>query len=135
MVRSGYAPGRFDNRLVSHGLGADLPMRGLIDAIRPFSVESGLSRAYRRALSRHGATPQGVFWNSSKSQTSRFAALLGMVSDHAGRRDLSIADIGCGYGPMLDYMQDRPHLLYGLGSLWLMGLGIRAAYLVLWFPA
>ena len=83
-------------------------MRGLIDAIRPFSVESGLSRAYRRALSRHGATPQGVFWNSSKSQTSRFAALLGMVSDHAGRRDLSIADIGCGYGPMLDYMQDRP---------------------------
>lgn len=33
------------------------------------------------------------------------------------------------------YMQDRPYLLYGLGSLWLMGLGIRAAYLVLWFPA
>jgi hypothetical protein len=32
-------------------------------------------------------------------------------------------------------MQDRPYLLYGLGSLWLMGLGIRAAYLVLWFPA
>ena len=23
-------------------------------------------------------------------------------------------------------MRDRPHLLYGLGSLWLMGLGIRA---------
>ena len=33
------------------------------------------------------------------------------------------------------YMQDRLYLLYGLGSLWLMGLGIRAAYLVLWFPA
>ena len=32
-------------------------------------------------------------------------------------------------------MRDRPHLLYGLGSLWLMGLGIRAAYLVLWFPS
>ena len=32
-------------------------------------------------------------------------------------------------------MQGRIHLLYGLGSLWLMGLGIRAAYLVLWFPA
>ena len=26
-------------------------------------------------------------------------------------------------------MKDRPHLLYGLGSLWLMGLGIRAAVL------
>jgi len=83
-------------------------MRGLIDAIWPLSVESGLSRAYRRALSRHGATPQGVFWNSSKSQTTRFAALLGTVADHAGRRNPSIADIGCGYGPMLDYMRDRP---------------------------
>ncbi|MEM9465018.1 MAG: hypothetical protein AAGA90_06580 [Actinomycetota bacterium] len=31
-------------------------------------------------------------------------------------------------------MPGRTHLLYGLGSLWLMGLGIRAAYLVLWFP-
>ena len=83
-------------------------MSGLIDAIWPFSVDSGLSRAYRRALSRHGATPQGVFWNSSKSQTARFAALLGAVADHAGRRNPSIADIGCGYGPMLDYMWDRP---------------------------
>ena len=83
-------------------------MRGLIDAIWPLSVESGLSRAYRRALARHGATPQGVFWNSSKSQAARFAALLGTVADHAGRRNLSIADIGCGYGPMLDYMRDHP---------------------------
>lgn len=27
-------------------------------------------------------------------------------------------------------MRDRPYLLYGLGSLWLMGLGIRAVFLV-----
>lgn len=26
-------------------------------------------------------------------------------------------------------MKDKPYLLYGLGSLWLMGLGIRAAVL------
>ena len=83
-------------------------MSRLIDAIWPFYIESGLSRAYRGALSRHGATPQGVFWNSSKSQAARFAALLGAVADHAGRRNLSIADIGCGYGPMLDYMRDHP---------------------------
>ena len=31
-------------------------------------------------------------------------------------------------------MPDRLFLLSGLSSLWLMGLGIRAAYLVLWFP-
>ena len=27
-------------------------------------------------------------------------------------------------------MPDKPYLLYGLGSLWLMGLGLRAIYLV-----
>ena len=27
-------------------------------------------------------------------------------------------------------MRDKPYLLYGLGSLWLMGLGLRATYLV-----
>lgn len=27
-------------------------------------------------------------------------------------------------------MRDRPYLLYGLGSLWLMGLGVRAMLLV-----
>lgn len=27
-------------------------------------------------------------------------------------------------------MREKPYLLYGLGSLWLMGLGIRAALLV-----
>ena len=30
-------------------------------------------------------------------------------------------------------MPDRPYLLYGFGSLWLMGLGLRAAFLVEWF--
>ena len=83
-------------------------MRGLIDTIWLLYIDLGLNRAYRRALSRHGATPQGVFWNSSKNQAARFAVLLGAVADHAGRRDLSIADIGCGYGPMLDYMRGRP---------------------------
>ena len=27
----------------------------------PFSIESGMIRAYAAALDRHGATPQGVF--------------------------------------------------------------------------
>lgn len=27
-------------------------------------------------------------------------------------------------------MRDRPYLLYGLGSLWMMGLGVRAYFLV-----
>lgn len=87
-------------------------MTGIFSTIWPFSIEAGLNRAYGRALSRHGASPQGVFWNSSKSQRARFAALFDMIAGHttswAGPNARpSVADIGCGYGAMLSYMQDR----------------------------
>ena len=90
-------------------------MTGIFSAIWPFSIEAGLNRAYGRALSRHGATAQGVFWNSPKSQRARFSALLGLVASHAASRAgpdaaPSVADIGCGYGAMLSFMQDRPQI-------------------------
>ena len=98
-------------------------MRGFL----PGSVEAGLNRAYGQSL-RHGATPQAVFWNSRKSQEARFAALLAMVNRDLGakgRRGTApvIADIGCGYGAMLDYMRARP----GLSSWGYQGVDINAA--------
>lgn len=88
-------------------------MTGIFSALWPFSIEAGLNRAYGRALSRHGASPQGVFWNSPKSQKARFAALLAAVAGDAGHRmgpeaTPLIADMGCGYGAMLAYMEGRP---------------------------
>lgn len=85
-------------------------MKAWLTARWPFSIESGATRAYTRGLVRHGPTPQAVFWNSSKSQTTRFAALLAAINRHraeAGDAGVAlpvIADIGCGYGALLDYM-------------------------------
>ena len=81
-------------------------------ALWPFSIEAGMNRAYTAALGRHGASPQGVFWNSAKSQHARFAALLAMIRAaprrvSTGAPPPSIADIGCGYGALYDYMLDR----------------------------
>ena len=103
-------------------------MTGIFSAIWPFSIEAGLNRAYGRALSRHGATAQGVFWNSPKSQRARFSALLGLVASHAASRAgpgaaPSVADIGCGYGAMLSFMQDRPQI----GSWPYLGFDINPA--------
>jgi SAM-dependent methyltransferase len=87
-------------------------MRRRLAASWPFSIETGVIRAYTGALGRHGATPQGVFWNSAASQNARFAALLAMIRAHraetgtAGRLPL-IADIGCGYGALYGYMRSR----------------------------
>ena len=42
-------------------------MSGLIDMVWRFSVESGLNRAYRRALSRHGRGGGGSAWDDGAS--------------------------------------------------------------------
>ena len=78
----------------------------------PFSIDARINRAYAACLGRHGPTPQGVFWNSQKTQSARFAALLAAVSEdqatwqRAGSAPV-IADIGCGYGALLAYMRAR----------------------------
>ena len=46
-----------------------------------------------------GATPQGVDWNSSESQSLRFRLLLNVLEDAAGA---SLNDFGCGYGALAD---------------------------------
>jgi SAM-dependent methyltransferase len=87
-------------------------MRRRLAAFWPFSIEAGVIRAYSSALGRHGATPQGVFWNSAKSQNARFAALLAMIRAHRSQADAAdhpptIADIGCGHGALYGYMRRR----------------------------
>lgn len=59
--------------------------------------------AYRARIRDHGATPPGVVWRSERRQTDRFAVLLDIISESDRLRDLTINDLGCGYGALLDY--------------------------------
>ncbi len=59
---------------------------------------------YTDKISGHGATPQGVDWNSEASQTLRFDQLLRVVGMREG---FSLIDYGCGYGALLEYMTPR----------------------------
>lgn len=68
------------------------------------SYERQLNRAYRNRLASKGSTAQGVFWRSQSSQFARFDALLSLVHQLRARKPVSIADIGCGYGAMLDFI-------------------------------
>ena len=66
--------------------------------------ERQLNRAYRDRLAKKGNTAQGVFWRSKSSQFARFDALLSLVHQLRGYQPTTIADIGCGYGAMLDFI-------------------------------
>ena len=66
--------------------------------------ELQLNRAYRDRLASKGRTAQGVFWRSQSSQFARFEALLSLVHQLRGYQPTTIADIGCGYGALLDFI-------------------------------
>ena len=100
----GCLPARLDaGKLTSYqpypNLESDL-LRRLLFA----SYERQLNRAYRDRLASKGNTAQGVFWRSQSSQYARFDALLSLVHQLRGYQPTSIADIGCGYGAMLDFI-------------------------------
>jgi SAM-dependent methyltransferase len=58
---------------------------------------------YSERLREHGASAQGVDWNSAESQRLRFQQLLRICDE---RPDFSLNDIGCGYGALFDHLSD-----------------------------
>ena len=67
-------------------------------------LEQRINRAYGDRLAQRGTTAAGVFWRSEASQSARFKALLSLVQKAAPNRPVSLADIGCGYGALRDYI-------------------------------
>ena len=59
---------------------------------------------YSRKLALHGETPNGVDWNGEQGQVLRFAQLCKVIADE---QPFSIADLGCGYGALVDYLKGR----------------------------
>jgi SAM-dependent methyltransferase len=64
----------------------------------------GVTRYYTARFEAHGATPQGVDWNSGESQRKRFDQCARLWE---GRTRFSLNDFGCGYGALLDYLVER----------------------------
>ena len=60
-----------------------------------------------------------IYQNTEDVEAARFHQLYGFAA---------FASVGIIYAYRSE-MRERPYLLYGLGSLWLMGLGLRAATL------
>lgn len=63
-----------------------------------------IAQYYTDKLQRFGSEPRGVDWNGSEGQILRFAQLCKVLD-----RDIkfSVADIGCGYGALLDFLESQ----------------------------
>ena len=61
--------------------------------------------AYESQFLLYGALPEGVHWVGSKRQSLRFQLLLKTILDHSNIGEKSIADVGCGYGALAEYIK------------------------------
>ena len=66
-------------------------------------TEQLLQSHYKKAILKHGDTPEGAQWSSKETQEKRFEILLD-IEDIKGS---SVLDFGCGTGAMLDYLNKR----------------------------
>ena len=72
------------------------------------ALERKLKRAYRDQLAALGPNPKGVFWRNESTQIARFNALLNLVATVTPVTNPVLADVGCGYGAMLNFIQKTP---------------------------
>jgi len=81
--------------------------------------EHSISSAYTQRFKRKGASAEGVFWASKITQIARFEHALSQLSMIFGKSNsYQLADIGCGYGALYDFIRATPryHLIdyYGI---------------------
>ena len=71
------------------------------------AIRQAIGRYYEDRLSQFGPTPRGVDWNSAESQALRFDKLLELLvaSPHQDDPAVSLLDVGCGYGALLDHLK------------------------------
>ncbi len=62
---------------------------------------------YRENIQTYGVTPQGVAWDSARTQRRRFAVLAAQLGD---LRDSTLVDAGCGFGDFNLYLKERGNL-------------------------
>jgi SAM-dependent methyltransferase len=63
---------------------------------------------YAAALKKHGQTPQGVHWNSARSQRRRFEILARFLPRNLSR--YTLVDAGCGFGDFYTFLEHRGNL-------------------------
>ena len=90
------------------------------DSALVHDVRAQVAAYYSGKIARHGVTPMGVDWSCAPTQQLRFVQLL-KVCDFS--RPFSLNDVGCGYGALLQYLDDR-HATTGIDYL---GIDLSAA--------
>lgn len=78
----------------------------MLKALKSLHFRRLIRGVYTQRFKKFGRQPSGIYWTSKERQFSRFAIIIQQVASAAPQGTISIADIGCGYGAMVDYLQE-----------------------------
>ncbi|NVK20220.1 MAG: class I SAM-dependent methyltransferase [Methylocystaceae bacterium] len=67
-----------------------------------------IATGYAMQFQEKGATHEGVLWASEEDQKKRFQMLLAPVERDFSGQDISINDLGCGYGAFFHFIKNHP---------------------------
>lgn len=73
------------------------------------ALEYSINRAYKSRLKQCGQNAEGVFWRNKYTQIARFETLLRITKEASPNPKIMIADVGCGYGAMLNFIEQSAY--------------------------
>ncbi|MDB4197646.1 class I SAM-dependent methyltransferase [Ascidiaceihabitans sp.] len=71
------------------------------------SFDNDLENKYSRRFKKYGATAEGSYWISKARQELRFEIMIKEMLKLQNNLELSIGDIGCGYGALVNYIATK----------------------------
>jgi SAM-dependent methyltransferase len=81
----------------------------LANLLRNLAFKKSLSQTYWKRYQEYGATPKGSFWLTKSRQNQRFELILKAMPKLTQPHDITLADIGCGYGALAQYLATDQH--------------------------
>jgi len=85
---------------------SNLAGRGTLFKIRK-SFDDELESKYSLRFKKYGATAEGSYWINKARQELRFEIMIKEILKLQNNLELSIGDIGCGYGALVDYIATK----------------------------
>ena len=70
-------------------------------------VTATLHDYYAKCFAEHGASPRGVDWHNWQSLTLHYDKMLAVIEPELVGERISLLDVGCGYGGLLDHAERK----------------------------
>src|SRR3974377_208835 len=70
-------------------------------------IATTLHDYYAKCFAEYGASPRGVDWHNWQSLSLHYEKMLAIIEPDVGASPVSLLDVGCGFGGLLDHAESK----------------------------